>query len=83
MIISAKFQFCYTKFKIINYICNANGHHPDISKILKILNWLKCTNVTFIYVFIGVYIYYQIQIKDFAQITFFIYYLFKKNILFI
>lgn len=54
MIISAKF------FKIVNYIYNANGRHPDISKILKILNWSECINVTFIYIFIGVYICYQI-----------------------
>ena len=31
-------QFCQAGIKIIGYICNADGCHPDISKVLKILD---------------------------------------------
>lgn len=57
IIAGAKSQFYHARLKIIGYICNANGYHLDTSKILKILNWLDCTNVTFAHVFIEVCIY--------------------------
>lgn len=34
----AKSQFCQLGFKIVGYICNANGCYLYILKILKILN---------------------------------------------
>ena len=34
----AKSQFCRVGIKIVGYICDANGRHPDTSKVLKILD---------------------------------------------
>ena len=35
IIAGRKSQFYQTGIKIMRYICNANDHHPDISKGLK------------------------------------------------
>ena len=56
-IASAKSQCCQARSKIVGYICDANGRHPDTSKVLKILNWPECTDVTFAHAFIGIYVY--------------------------
>lgn len=37
-IAKAKSQFCQASIKILGYICDADGCHPDTSKVLKILN---------------------------------------------
>ena len=67
----------------MGFICDANGRHPDTSKVLKILDWSECTNVTPPCTLMGVCVYYQIWIKNFAQVASPIYHLFKKNIPFI
>ena len=61
-----KSQFCQAYIKIVKFICDADGCHLDISKVLKILNWLECTNTTLAQVFLGVYIYYRIWMRNFA-----------------
>ncbi len=79
-IAGAKFQFCRAVIKIVGYICDANGRHPDNSKVLKILDWPECTDTTSARAFMGVCVYYRIWIKNFAQFASSIYHLFKKNI---
>ena len=37
-IAEAKSELCQAGIKIVRYICNADGHHPDTSKVLKILD---------------------------------------------
>ncbi len=37
-IAGAKSQFCQAGFKIVGHICDADGRHPDTSKVLKILD---------------------------------------------
>lgn len=83
IIANAKSQFCGADVKIIEYICDIKRCHPNIFKILKILNWPKCTKITLAHAFMGVCIYYQIWIKNFAQVASPIYHVFKKNALFI
>ena len=34
----AKSQFCYANIKIVGYICDVNGHHPDTSKVFQIFD---------------------------------------------
>lgn len=65
----AKSQFYQAGLNIMGYICNTDSRHLDISKVLKILNQLECTDIISTCAFIGVYIYYQIQIKDFAYVA--------------
>ncbi len=45
-IAGAKSQFCRAGLKIMGYICDADGRHPDTSKFLKIFDWPECTDVT-------------------------------------
>ncbi len=82
-IAGAKSQFCRVGLKIMGYICDADGRHPDTSKVLKILDWPKCTDVTSARAFMGICVYYRIWIKDFAQVASPINHLFKKNIPFV
>ena len=59
-IAGAKSQFCQADIKIVGYICDADGHHPDTSKVLKIWDWTECTDATSACAFIRVCVYYQI-----------------------
>ncbi len=79
----AKSQFCRAGLKIVGYICDSDGRHPNTSKVLKIFDWPECTDVTSTRAFMGVCVYYRIWIKDFAQVASPIYHLFKKNIPFV
>ena len=56
----AKSKFCQVGIKIVRYICDVNGRHPDTSKILKILDWPEYTDITSAQAFLGVCVYYQI-----------------------
>ena len=78
----AKSQFYCSRIKIEGYICDSEGRYPDTSKVLKILDWPECVDVTIARAFIGVCVYYRIWIKDFAQVAALIYRLFKKNSIF-
>ena len=78
-IAGAKSQFCRAGIKILGYICDVDGRHPDTSKVLKILDWLECTNTTSARAFLGVCVYYRIWIRNFAQVASPIYHLLKKN----
>lgn len=78
-----KSQFCQAGIKIVGYICDADGRHPDTFKALKILDWPECIDVTSPRAFIGVCVYYRIWIKNSAQAAAPIYHLLKKNTPFI
>ena len=78
-IASTKSQFCYVGIKIVGFIWDLDGRHPDTSKDLKIFDWPKCINITAAQALMGVCVYYQIWIKDFTQVAAPIYWLFKKN----
>ncbi len=82
-IAGAKSQFCRTGINIVRYICDADGHFPDKSKVLKIIDWPECTDTTSAGAFIGVCVHYQIWIKNFAPVASPIYHLFKESTLFI
>jgi hypothetical protein len=55
-----KLKFCMTELKIVRYAYNINGRYSDFFKILKILNWRKCDNITEVKAFIKIYEYYRI-----------------------
>ena len=67
----------------MGYIYDADSQHLNIFKVLKIFNWPEYNNVTSACTFIKVCIYYPIWFKNFAQIAAPIYYLQKKNTLFV
>ena len=75
-----KSQFCIDGIKIVGYIYSAKGRSLENVKVIKILEWQPCTCIAKARVFIRVYVYYYIQVKDFVIIATLIYYLFKKRV---
>ncbi len=68
--------------RVVGYLCDIEGRHLDTAKIIKILEWLYCDSVIEARVFLGIYIYFYIQISDFIIVTALIYYLYRKNVVF-
>ena len=78
--IGAKSQFCHDGMNIVGFICGSNGRTPATSRVIKILEWPPCQNITEGRAFIGICVYYRIWIKDFAMIAAPIYALFRKGV---
>ncbi len=78
--IRAKSQFCYNRMNIVRFICRYNSRTPTTLKVIKILEQPAYRNITEGRAFIGVCVYYQIQIKGFVIIATPIYQLFRKNV---
>jgi hypothetical protein len=36
-----KSKFCVNGMKVVRYVCNSDGRHPQAIKVIKILNWPK------------------------------------------
>lgn len=45
-IAGTKFQFCISGLKVVGYVYHANGKHPNIAKVIEILDWLDLVNLT-------------------------------------
>ena len=65
--------------KVVAYVCDSNGRHPDTEKVKKILDWPPCKSVTEAKAFIGLCVYYRIWIKDFTHIADPIFATFRKR----
>lgn len=50
----------YGRIKIVEYICDAEGRHPDYAKVIKILDWPEPADITGARAFLGVCVYYLI-----------------------
>jgi hypothetical protein len=81
-ILEAKSQFCMPRFRVIKFIYDTLKRHPDISKVIKIVEWPPPNNVTEVRAFVKVAVYYKVFIKNFAVIAALIYFLIKKRIRF-
>ena len=68
--------------RVVGYLYDIEGRHPDTAKVIKILKWLYCDSVTEARVFLGVYIYFRIWILGFVIVAALIYYLCRKNVVF-
>ena len=75
-----KSQFCMPEIKIVGFMCDSEGRHPDTVKVIKILEWTHCKNTEEAWSFLGICVYYQIFIPEFAIISAPIYALFKKDV---
>ena len=82
IIASAKSQFCMSKIKIVEYICDAQERHFDTIKIVKILKWSTCQNLLTAWAFLEVCVYYRIWISNFSIMIKSIYQLFQKKAFF-
>jgi hypothetical protein len=77
-----KSQFYMPELRIVGFICDALGRHPNISKVIKIIKWPPPNNVTEARTFVKMAIYYRIFIKNFTLIAAPIYFLIRKGIRF-
>ena len=59
-ILNEKFQFCIVNLKIVNFICDLNNKFFETTKMIKILKWFSCQNVSEVRAFIEVCVYYRI-----------------------
>jgi RNase H-like domain found in reverse transcriptase/Reverse transcriptase (RNA-dependent DNA polymerase) len=78
-IAAEKTQWCMPGVKIVGYVCDSEGRHPDSAKVVKILDWPACEDPTEVKGFLGVCVYYRIWIADFALIASPLYILTKKG----
>ncbi len=81
--IGPKSQFCMDGIKLVGYVCGAEGRLPDSQKVIKILEWPPCTDVTSARAFLGVCVYYRIWIVSFSEKAEPIYRLLRKGVVFI
>ena len=51
---------------MVAFMCGSKGRIPEEAKIRKIVNWKPYASVTEVKGFLGLCIYYQIWIRDFA-----------------
>ena len=83
MISKIKSQFCMPEIRIIGFICDVLRRHPDISKVIKIVEWLFSNNISEARAFIKIVVYYKIFIKNFAFVAAPIYILIRKKVEFL
>jgi hypothetical protein len=79
---AVKSMFCMAGLRIVGYVCDAEGRHPDSAKILKILEWTRCDDLTEARAFLGICGYYRIWIEFYSLIAEPIYWLFRKGYVF-
>jgi hypothetical protein len=76
----AKTQWCQPGVRIVGFVCDKEGRHPESSKVAKILDWPECQNPTELKGFLGLCGYYRIWVLGFAIIAAPLYQLTRKNI---
>ena len=55
-----KSQFCVVNFKIVDFICDLNDRFFETTKVIKILKWSFCRDVSEVRAFIKICVYYRI-----------------------
>ena len=55
-----KSQFCIFELKIVDFVCDSNDRSSEIAKIIKILEWSSCHDVSKVRAFINVCVYYRL-----------------------
>ncbi len=78
-----KSQFCMLSIKIVRFVCDFHDCRSEDFKIIKILEWHLCHDVTSAQAFIEVCMYYRVWIENFVLIAASIFQLFKKKIKFV
>jgi len=65
--------------KVVAYVFDSSGRHPNTEKVKKILDWPLCKSLTEAKAFIGLDVCYRIWIKDFTHIVDHIFKTFSKR----
>ena len=74
-----KSQFCMSGIKIVGFVCDGAGRHPDSVKVIKIIEWEDCRDVTAARAFMGICTYYRIWVENYAVVAEPIYRLLRKD----
>jgi len=73
VILKIKSQFYSEKIKIVGFIYGSEERNPEVSKVIKILNWERCDSVAEVRAFINICVYYFLWIEYFVLIAALIY----------
>jgi hypothetical protein len=68
--------------KIVGYVCDAEGRHPEYAKVEKIWNWPPYASVRDVKAFLGLCVYYRIWIPYFTIRAGPLYKLLRKGVVF-
>jgi hypothetical protein len=74
-----KSQFLVERMKVVGYVTDIFGRHPDEDKVAKIVAWPVPVDVTGVRAFIGVCVYFRIWIACFALVAKPLFALMKKE----
>lgn len=75
-----KSQWLMPGIKVVGYVCDRDGRHPEAKKIAKVVDWPEPRNVTEVKGFLGLCVYYRIWVENFASIAGPLYRLTKKGV---
>lgn len=78
--IGPKSQWCMDGVVVVGFVCGSDGRSPVSSKVIKILDWPPCTDLTSTRAFLGVCVYYRLWIPRFGEIAEPIYRLSRKGV---
>ena len=82
-LLDKKTQFCISKLKVVDIVCDSNDISSETVKVIKIFKWFFCFNVSKVRAFIDVCVYYRIWIMNFFIIAALIYRILKNEKLFV
>lgn len=68
-IAAKKSFFCQKAAPLVGYLCGTHGRKPLEDKVLKIIEWEACKNLTEVRAFLGITGYYRIWIEGYAWIA--------------
>jgi ribonuclease HI len=78
--IGPKSQFMKKGMTIVGFSTGSFGRLPEVTKVIKILEWPSCNCVSDARAFLGVCVFYRIWVRDFAQLAEPIYKLTHKGV---
>lgn len=78
-----KSEWCRPTAILVGYLCGTNGRKPVGAKVLKILEWTACSDVTEVRAFLGISGYYRTWVKAYAIIALPLTMLLRHNIKFV
>lgn len=75
-----KTSWCVSGIKMVGFVCDSDGRHPESTKVLTILDWPACVNVSQVRGFLGLTGYYRMFVWRFSEKAAPLYTLLKSNV---
>lgn len=79
----SKLQLLCKKIKIVGYVTDAEGRHPDAVRVLKIVEWPTPSNQKEVRIFVGIVVYYRVWVDHFAIVAKPLFFLLRKTVQFV